>query len=68
MKPEELIKQANRIMAITINDKHGEGSGLLSEALEFLKTYAGKDSVFYKNLATVPHISGTSYIVQRQRI
>jgi len=46
MTIEELIKQAKAIA----NSKTSDDYGLLTEALEFLRVYAGEKSSFYKQL------------------
>ncbi len=51
MDAEDLVKHAGRI----INSGKGSGTGMLSEASEFLRTYAGEGSAFFKQLQKIPH-------------
>lgn len=60
MDTNELIKQARRII-----EKHKtstKAAGILTEALEFLRVYAGEKSAFYKQLSKIDQTWNTEYI------
>ena len=48
MKPEDLIKQAKRMVQTGWHS--GDSYGKLAEAVEFLRIYAGEKSTFYQQL------------------
>lgn len=58
MDTDDLIRQARRIIDISHT---GAGEGVFTEALEFLRVYAGEKSMFFKNLSTVPLKSDDQY-------
>ena len=64
MKPEELIKQAARIRdkAEHTSDEYIEG--MLTEALEFLRVYAGERSAFFLQLNKMKMGASPSWIRQ----
>lgn len=62
MNTEDLIKQAKRIVSTGYpSDRAGTK---LSEALEFLRVYAGENSTFYKNLSQIPQTYDDEYIMK----
>ena len=50
MGKEQLIKQANKIKEVS---RHESKTGGLAVAMEFLRTYAGEKSSFYKYLSNI---------------
>lgn len=50
MNTDDLIKQARRIIE---SSRKYSGAGILSEALEFLRVYAGEKSSFFKQLSKI---------------
>ena len=61
MNTDDLIKQARRIMA---SGQKGSAAGVLAEAMEFLRVYAGEKSAFFKQLSQVDHTWSSEYIRQ----
>jgi hypothetical protein len=59
MDTNELIKQARRIIE---SGQKGSASGVLAEALEFLRVYAGGKSAFYKQLSKVDQGWSDEYV------
>lgn len=59
MTKEELIQQTERI----IKDTQGNANGGLSQAIEFLRIYAGNDNSFYKTLSEIQAKASDGYKV-----
>lgn len=64
MTPEELKKQAKRIIDSGRGGRKNAGTGALAEALEFLRVYAGEKSAFYKHLSKVDQTWSGDYIME----
>lgn len=58
MNTEDLIRQARRIIEST---QKSSGAGVLVEAAEFLRVYAGEKSVFFKHLVEVENRAHEDY-------
>jgi len=54
MNADDLINQAGRIIE---GARKGTSPGVFTEALEFLRVYAGEKSMFFKNLIALPLIA-----------
>jgi hypothetical protein len=61
MDASELINQAKRIIE---SDRSGKAAGILAEAGEFLRVYAGAKSSFLKTLNDIDHTFGDEYIIK----
>ena len=61
MNTDDLIKQARRIIK---NVEKVSAAGILSEAMEFFRVYAGEKSAFLKNLSKVDQRWSDDYIVE----
>jgi hypothetical protein len=57
MEVEKKLEIANKIL-----NRHGNGYGYYSEALEFFRIYVGTKSSFYKQLLTLPNKVNPDYL------
>jgi len=61
MNTDDLIKQARRIIE---SSRQSSGPGVLAEAMEFLRVYAGEKSAFLRHLSKVDHSWADEYIIK----
>lgn len=61
MNTDDLIKQARRIIE---SSNRNAAAGVLAEAREFLRVYAGEKSAFFKQLSEVEQTWSNEYIMQ----
>jgi hypothetical protein len=65
MKPEEIIQHARRIISSWNGDSSGgSAAGILAEAREFLRIYAGEKSSFYQSLGTIDQRNTGDYVMR----
>ena len=61
MNADDLIKQARRIIE---SGRQSSWAGVLAEAMEFLRVYAGEKSAFYKHLSKIKQSWSDDYIME----